>query len=210
MDVQIKELIEKIKSEGVKPAEEEAARIIQEAEKKADEIRAQAHKDATQMIAKAKSESTRFEQSGKQALKQAGRNLILSLKSQITDLFDALLVDSVQQNLTEEVLQEAILTMLKSWDEKNLSDLEVLLSPQDLEKIEDVLRKKLSAELKKGVEIKPLPEISAGFRITMKDGSVYYNFSDQGLAEILAEYLNPKLAVILNQAISGNDSSETS
>jgi V/A-type H+-transporting ATPase subunit E len=58
----------------------------------------------------------------------------------------------------------------------------------------------LAVELQKGVELKPFPEIEAGFRIAMKDGSAYYNFTDRGIAEILAEYLNPKIAEIVQEA----------
>jgi V/A-type H+-transporting ATPase subunit E len=55
--------------------------------------------------------------------------------------------------------------------------------------------------LKKGIELKPFPELQAGFRIAMKDGSAYYNFSDQGIAEILAEYMNPRIAEIVQEAV---------
>ena len=70
----------------------------------------------------------------------------------------------------------------------------------DLEKLEKQLKSRLAGELKKGVELKPFPEIEAGFRIAMEDGSAYYNFTDQGIAEILAEFLNPKIAEIVQEA----------
>ena len=46
MDVQLKELIEKIKSEGVQSAEEQAAGIISEAEKKAEAITRKAQEES--------------------------------------------------------------------------------------------------------------------------------------------------------------------
>jgi V/A-type H+-transporting ATPase subunit E len=65
---------------------------------------------------------------------------------------------------------------------------------------------RLVEELKKGFELKPLPTLEAGFRIGLKDGSAYYDFSDQGIAEILAEYLNPRLSELMSQAAAPESS----
>ena len=197
MDVQLQELIDKIKSEGIKTAEEESARVLKEAEHKANDITADAHKEASNIIAKAKQEAHRFEQTAKEAVKQAGRNTILSLRTRITEIFDAVIAEETKQAYSLKVLEEAIVSLNK----EQIPNLQVLLSVSDLKKIENQLKSRLAAELKKGVELKPFPELQAGFRIAMKDGSAYYNFSDQGIAEILAEYMNPKIAEIVQEAV---------
>jgi V/A-type H+-transporting ATPase subunit E len=200
MDVQLQELIEKIKSEGIKSAEEESARVLREAQQKANDIVAEAHDKASGIIAKAKEEVQRFEYTAKDAVAQAGRNTILSLRTRITELFDALIEKQTRAAYTPEALEEAIVSLIKSWSKKQIPNLQVLLSSSDLKKVEKQLKSRLAEELKKGVELKPFPEIEAGFRIVMKDGSAYYNFTDQGIAEILAEYLNPKIAEIVQEA----------
>jgi V/A-type H+-transporting ATPase subunit E len=200
MDVQLQELIDKIKSEGIKSAEKEAARVLKNAQHKANDIIASAHDEASGIIGKAKEEVDRFEHTAKEAVKQAGRNTILSLRTRITELFDALIVEQAKEAYTPKVLEEAIVSLIKSWSKEQIPNLRVLLPPSDLKKIEKQLKSRLAAELKKGVELKPFPELAAGFRIAMKDGSSYYNFTDQGIAEILAEYLNPKIAEIVQEA----------
>ena len=50
MDVQLQELIDKIKKDGVTAAEKEAAKIIADAEKKADSITKNAEEKAAQII----------------------------------------------------------------------------------------------------------------------------------------------------------------
>jgi V/A-type H+-transporting ATPase subunit E len=200
MDVQLQELIDKIKSEGIKSAEKEAARVLKNAQHKANDIIASAHDEASGIIGKAKEEVDRFEHTAKEAVKQAGRNTILSLRTRITELFDALIAEQAKEAYTPKVLEEAIVSLIKSWSKEQIPNLRVLLSPSDLKKIEKQLKSRLAAELKKGVELKPFPELAAGFRIAMKDGSSYYNFTDQGIAEILAEYLNPKIAEIVQEA----------
>jgi V/A-type H+-transporting ATPase subunit E len=200
MDVQLQELIDKIKTEGIKSAEQESARVLRDAEQKANDIIAKAHDEASAIIAKANEEVKRFEQTAKDAVAQAGRNTILSLRARITELFDALIAEQTREAFTPEVLEEAIVSLIKAWSKEQITNLQVLLSPPDLKKLEKQLKSRLAAELKKGVELKPFPEIKAGFRIAMEDGSAYYNFTDQGIAEILAEYLNPKIAEIVEEA----------
>ena len=201
MDVQLQELIDKIKSEGIKTAEQESARVLKEAEHKANDILADAHDEASSIIAKAKEEAHRFEQTAKEAVKQAGRNTILSLRTRVIEIFDAVIAEETKQAYSLKVLEEAIVSLIKAWSKEQVPNLQVLMSSSDLKKIEKQLKSRLAAELKKGVELKPFPELQAGFRIAMKDGSAYYNFSDQGIAEILAEYLNPKIAEIVRETV---------
>lgn len=200
MDVQLQELIDKIKSEGIKSAEQESEKIIRKAQHKANEIIASAHDEASAIIAKGKDEAQRFEQTAKEAVQQAGRNTILSLRTRITELFDALIAQEVREAYNPKVLEEAVVSLIKAWSKQQVPNLRILLSSSDLKKIEKHLKSRLSAELKKGVELKPFPELRAGFRVAMKDGSAYYNFTDEGIAEILAEYLNPKVAEIVRPA----------
>ena len=200
MDVQLQELIDKIKSEGIKSAEKESKKIIREAQQKANEIIASAHDEASAIIAKGRDEAHRFEQTGKEAVQQAGRNTILSLRTRITELFDALIAQEIREAYNPKVLEEAVVSLIKAWNREQVPNLRILLSASDLKKIEKQLKSRLSAELKKGVELKPFPELQAGFRVAMKDGSAYYNFTDEGIAEILAEYLNPKVAEIVRPA----------
>ncbi|RKX76178.1 MAG: V-type ATP synthase subunit E [Spirochaetes bacterium] len=201
MDVQLKELIEKIKTEGVKDAEEKSSRIIKESEAKAAEIISEAEKKATRIKEEAKKEAEKYEHSGKEALSQAGRDLLLSLRKKIIKIFEEITKAQIEKALKGKALEDAVVTLVKEWSKKQVEDVEVLLPPEDLEKIESSLKTKLADEIKKGLEIKPLPQIDAGFRVANKDGSAYYDFSANGIAEILSQYLNPRLAEILKRAI---------
>jgi V/A-type H+-transporting ATPase subunit E len=201
MDVQLNELIAKIKAEGVKEAEIKAAELIRQAEKKADNILADAEKKASALLAQAQAESTRFEQTGKESLQQASRDVLLTLKSRIIDLFDAVILKETREAMSGKILEEVIVSLIKAWKPEELAGLELLLSAEDLARVEKKLRAGLSTELKKGVNIKPSARVQAGFQIGERDGAAYYNFTDQGIAEILSDYLNPKIAECVTEAI---------
>lgn len=200
MEVQVKELIEKIKNDGVKTAEADAAKIIKDAEAKAEEIISKAKKEAAQTAVKAKEDAEKAEQSGKAALKQAGRDLILNLQSRITTLFDKVLKNEVAVAMDEKVMGEIISTLISSW-KGDVSDLAVLLSEKDYVKVENALKSKLSDQIQKGFEVKASKSLDAGFLVSVKDGSAYYNFSADGIAEVLSEYLNPRISSLLKEGV---------
>jgi len=197
MEVQLQELLTKIQNEGIKEAEKQAQKIKQEAEKNAAEIIWKAKKQAEDILARAKNEAYSFEASGKQAVMQAGRDLILELKARITELFNAVIQNELQKSLKEKVLEDIITTLIKTWVKKGITDIEIMLSPADKKRVKDYLFGKMALEMKKGITIKPIPEIKSGFRIMEKNGTAYFNITDSGIAECLSEYLNPKLASLL-------------
>lgn len=202
MEVQLQELLDKIKNEGVKAAEAESARIREEAEKRSRETLQRAEQQAAAIVAKAREEAARFEQTSEAAVKQAARNAILGVRQGVVGIFDAMLARETREALSGPNLAEVIVALVKAWPGKEIPSLQALLPPADLEKLEKGLKSRLQEEMKKGFELKPLPALEAGFRIALKDGSAYYNFTDQGIAQILAEYLNPRLAGLMGQAAS--------
>lgn len=202
MDVQLKELIEKIKSEGVKTAEEQSAEIIREAEKKAAEIVAKAETDSAALKEKVKNEAAQFEVSGKEALKQAGRDLLIATRKHLEELFGKVLEEETEKVLKGELLETSIATLIKNWKE-DISDMSVLLPENQIKDLEAGIRRKVGDKLKNGLEIKPVQSVKSGFRISARDGSAYYDFTSEGIAEILSELLNPRIASLLQEAAAG-------
>jgi len=196
MDVQLKELIEKIKTDGVKTAEDKAAEILRNAEIKSAEIIDNANKEAKRIKEDAKAEAARSEQSGREALKQAGRDLIIDVKGQVGDLFTSLIKAGTAEALSGKALSEGIASVLGNW-KGDVEDLSVLLSEKQLAEIDKELKSKLAKEIKAGLEVKPYKGAAAGFRVSEKDGKAFFDFTDDVLAEYLSRYLNASLAETL-------------
>ena len=193
MDAQLKELIEKIKSDGVKTAGEEAAKIVADAEKKAAQIIAEAERKAEETRSKAEADAARSEASGKDALKQAGRNLLIDLRKEVENLFGSLLEGEIRTALSADAVEKSIITVIGNWAQKEAGELELLLPEKDLAELEKGLKKKLADQMKAGMEIKPFKDLEAGFRISTKDGSAFYDFSDEELTALYSRYLSPSL-----------------
>jgi V/A-type H+-transporting ATPase subunit E len=175
--------------------------IIHEAEQQAGEILAQAQKEAGAIVGKAKSEAAGFEASGREALKQAGRDLVLAVQQQLTGLFNGIVARETRGALTAKVVEEAVVTMFRSWAEKGLTSGQILLSDDQGEKLQKALLARLAEEVRNGLRIELLPGISAGFRLVEKEGVAYYDFTDQGISEFFISYLSPRLSEIMREAV---------
>ncbi|MDY3939948.1 MAG: hypothetical protein SOZ27_06720 [Spirochaetia bacterium] len=197
MELQLEELIRSIKEEGINAAELQKESMLTEAKSEAERIIGQAEKEAADKIAEAEMRARKFEESGKAALQQAGRDLILNLKKKIEQIFSRILISAVNENLDASVLRTLIPAVVSASGEKP-ADIKIAVSEKDAAELTNFLKQSLAGELEKGLEISPSARINAGFRMEIKDGSAYYDFSDEKIAQMLSVYLNPKIAELLD------------
>jgi len=203
MEIQVQELIDKIKSDGIKTATEEANRIKAEAEAAAAQIIESAKKEAESILSGSKLEAEKAEKAGIAALQQASRNLILVFKDEIQAIINKTINDVVCAAYNGDVIKAALPEILKNWAAKGSNDMTVILPESELSKLQGFLNDKLKSELGKGVELRSNRKLTYGFHISNKQGSVYYDFSSEAVTALLSTYLNPKLASVLQEASKG-------
>ncbi|MDO9547929.1 MAG: V-type ATP synthase subunit E family protein [Candidatus Marinimicrobia bacterium] len=198
MESKLEHLIEKIKSDGIEEARKSAAGITATAKKEADGIIKKAKTDGEQIIADAGKEADKLKANAESALKQASRDTVLVTKEKLLKLFDAAFKKELGSMLSPEFAKELIVKIVDSWGkDKNL---EVLVSDKDLKQLQDLVFAQGRAGLKDTVTIKVDKGISKGFRVGLKDNDVYYDFTDESIAEFLGEFLNPGIRAILDKA----------
>lgn len=199
MSSQLSELVDKIKREGVEAAQQEAVGIRAEAEGQAARILADAKTRSEALLEQAKAEATRFEQTGREGLRQASRDVVLNLRKEIEATFTAILRAGVGQVLTGDALRDALTSLFGNWRADGAQGHEVLIPAAQWQALQASLLAALAAQIRQGLQIKPSGSLQAGFRIGQRDGSAYLDFSDAALVEYLMEYLNPKLADCLRE-----------
>ncbi|MDR2864660.1 MAG: V-type ATP synthase subunit E [Spirochaetaceae bacterium] len=202
MDIQLQELIEKIKKDGIESAGEEGSRIKTAAEAEAKRIVDAAKKQADDIIARARVDAERDQKAGVAAIEQAARNLLLSLKLDIEGIFSKLVSKEISKTYNNEILKLVIPEVVKGWV-SNKGPVDVILSETELESLRGWSTSALAAEISKGVEFKAGKNMGRGFRVGEKDGSAYYDFSAEALAGALSDYVNPQIANILQDAAQG-------
>ena len=199
----IKNLIEKIQQEGIKAAEEKARDIEAQAQAQAEALIEKAGKEAQEIVAEGKDKLARMEKSGQVSLEQAGRDLLLSLREEISAMLDRLVVAQVRQALEPRELIKIITTLIKNSSGKEKAEIIVSLNQQDLAKLKKHFLGRLKELTKQGVALRSSKDIHAGFVISYDSARSHYDFTDQVLAQHLAAYLKPKLQELLQKTASG-------
>ena len=201
MDTQVEELIDRIKRDGVAAAENSASKTISEAQKEAEKIISNAKAEADKIIRQAKDETERLQKSGEDAIRQAGRNLLIAFRDSIQKELTTLVNDEVSSVYSKDMLVKLVPEVIKEWV-KNTSaeDVSVLLNEKDLKQVEDGLKAALKAEISKGLTVGVDNSVAAGFRIGVKDGAAFYDYSADSVAELFSSYLNPRIAKLMKEA----------
>lgn len=198
METGLNNLIDKIKKEGVEQAEKDAMAIITQARAKAKEILDKAERKKEEIIRDGESNAARFKDSSEKAMKQAARDVLLSLAERATEFFDRVVKERVSKELSPETLKEMILKVAANFRKDKDLDIEVLLSDEDKRKLEKSIFSALSKEAQGHVTLRAAKNIEKGFRIGEKGKDYYMDFTDEGIAAAFKGYLNPKLAEILD------------
>ena len=201
MEIQLQELIEQIKRDGVATAEAEAKTIVDAAKAEADKIISYAQSKADKIIAEAKAETERMTKSSEDAICQAGRNLLISFRESVSRELEVIVGDNVEALYSSEMLAELITDVVKTWATKpDAEDIAVVLNTDDLKKLEETLLAALKEKMLKGVTLKANDNFNGGFRIAVNNGSAYYDYSSEAVVEMLSNYLSPKVTEILKEA----------
>ena len=201
MEVQLQELIEKIKNEGVGVAEEKAAQILKDAETKANSIINEAQEKANAIIKKAKEEEERFEKASISSIRQAARNTIIAFRESLIAQLDAIIKTESLNKYDGETLARLIPEVVSSLVKKeNAEGATVFLSEKNAKDLEKTLIAALKAKLMEGINVLPEHNIKAGFRVSENGASSYCDFTNESVAEAFSSYLSPRLREVLKEA----------
>lgn len=180
MELQIQDLVSSIKRDGIDSANKEAAAILAEAKKQADAIVADAKKEADKLREDAKAEIGVFKNSAQLSAEQAKRDAVLAFQQEIQKEFEKILAADVNKALDQQALVRLIQAAVQGED--------VSAYAVEVGQVTDALRQELAQELKNGLEIRPSRKVGAGFRLAAKDGSGYFDCSEQEIAEMLMPF----------------------
>ena len=201
MEIQLQELIEQIKKDGVETAEAQAAAILETAKAEAKKIIADANTQADRILSDAKNKNERTVKSGEDAIRQAGRNLLISFRESVAKELNAIIGENVSSVYSSDALSQLIVKAVECWLSKpEATDISVILSSDDLAKLEDTLLAELKTKILTGVTLKANDNVDGGFRIAVNGDGAYYDYSKEAVTDMLSSYLSPKITALLKEA----------
>lgn len=201
MEIQLQELIDQIKKDGVKAAETESEAILCAAKEQAEKVVADAKAQAEKIIADAKAENERMVKSSEDAIRQAGRNLLISFRESVTKEIGAILNSSVSAVYSSDVMAKLIVNVIESWAKNpDADDIAVVMNGESMKSLEETILAGIKEKMLKGVTLKANDNFDGGFRISVNDGSAYYDYSAEAVVEMLSNYLSPRVTELLKEA----------
>lgn len=201
MEVQLQELIDQIKKDGVAAAEAEAASILSAAKAEAEKIVADAQQQAEKLLVNAKAENDRMVRSSEDAIRQAGRNLLISFRESVARELTAITGETVNAVYSSDTLAQLVIRVVENWaKDPNAEDIAVILNTNDLQALESTVLAGLKEKMLQGVTLKANDSFDGGFRISVNNGSAYYDYCAEAVVDMLSNYLSPRVTQLLKEA----------
>ena len=151
-----------------------------EAKKKAETIVADAKAEAKSVQEASEKEIGILKESAAISAEQAKRDAMLAFKTEVQAEFEKILSAKIENNLSDAALGKLIHAVVSDEDVKNYA--------VEVSEVNDSLKAELAEEIKNGLEIRPTKGVRAGFRLAAKDGSGYFDCSDDEIMQMLMPY----------------------
>ena len=201
MEIQLQALIDQIKKDGVDAAVTEAEAVLNAAKAEAEKIISDAKAEAEKILINAKNENDRMVKSSEDAIRQAGRNLLISFRESVAKESNAIIAGNVTAAYSAEGLTQLVMKAVEGWTAKpDAEDITVILNSEDLKAMEETLLAGLKEKMANGVTLKANDNFDGGFRIAVNEGGAYYDYSAEVVVEMLSNYLSPKVTALLKEA----------
>ncbi len=201
MENKLQELTQKLYTVGVEKAKNEAEIIIADAQKKADLIIKDAKNEAEIIIDNAKKESAELKKKTESELKLSSKQVIATVKSQITNLVvQDLISKDLEKNLADNNFMQTILElMVKKWqpDDALSIDLQIILPQEKKDDFNKYISDKINHLLAKGLTVNFEDNFKSGFKIAPKDNSYIINFAQEDFDNFFKTYLRTQTANLL-------------
>lgn len=207
MEEQLQSLLDRIRREGVERAEAEAESIIGAADERSRRIVAEAEAEAAGLRRQAEADAAASRERAEKALEQAGRDFLLALQKRIEAILRETLRDTVATALTPDVVADMLVRLAEAYaaHDMNESRVDVLLAPEDRERIAALVMEKYRDLVRQGLTLRADERLDKGFKVSFVDDKLYHDFSLSALAEALAPVLKPPLGACVERAAREQD-----
>ncbi len=188
----LEKLIATLKTEAVEAADKEAAEIVEKARSQAQKIVKEAEAKREELLQSAEKEAEAIRNKGEGALRQAARDLNVSVRNDLLQLLKAALERDVETNFTPDLMEKAIFKVIE-----NVGSGAALHLPETMEtKLADQIQQRLqnSDNLESIGSDATLPN---GFSVTKTDQGWSYRITSEEVAEALHAHLSQKWVQIL-------------
>ncbi len=195
-------LLDRIHRDGIAKAESERDDILEQAKKEAARIVSDAEAEAASIRSGAKTDADREIKRAESSIRQAARDVVLSLREELNARMSRLVRSAAGEALTPEVVAEVLRALAKSCSEDPAKaaceQLDLMVAPDQLDK----LGRAVAAALKNDFQSEPRVfadrSVKDGVKVSINGADAFFDCTDAGFTELLAGYLSPRLAELIS------------
>ena len=196
---ELQALLEKITEQELQKADAEKDRILAQAKEEADATVQKAREEAKSIVENARREAAMLQQKGEEALRQASRDVLLSLRAELETRVKKAAESLLNANMKAGDMADIIATLVTNFikSDGSVDDIQILLNPEDVATVEEALKGALSENLRSNCSLAPSHAVAGGFKLVFKESGVIYDFTDKALADTVAAGLGGKIASVI-------------
>lgn len=187
-------LIATLKKEAIEEAEKQAADIVSKAREEARALMEDAEASKAEMLRQAEAAAKATREKGENALRQAGRDLSVSVRNDLLTLLKGVLEREVEGAFSPQLLEKAVLKILENVGSGATLELPAELGTQ----LAGQIRQRLQAT-GEPVSIRKSTSLVNGFAISKAEEGWTYRITPEEVTELLYTYLSPKWIQILKK-----------
>jgi V/A-type H+/Na+-transporting ATPase subunit E len=197
----LQDLIETLKKQGVESGEKASQEIVGSARKQAEEVLVQARAEAASIVAQAKAESDKQMKRLQSSMEIAASQFVNNLKAVIEENLLAFpLKKELADTMSDPGFMKNLMTrFVETYAAKPEGEDVQLLLPKDAQKqLMDFAVELMARHYAKGGKGEQLvlnleaQDIKFGFQVSMKDGHVRLDFSDDAFLSLFLRFLSPQ------------------
>lgn len=193
---ELQSLLEKINAEGVKKAEAERDRILAAARAEAGKIVAEARADAEKTVAEAKHESEALRLRAESAVKQAARDTLLQLKSELETRLAGAVDGAVAAALSPELMAAIVRELAAKFAADPDAEVTVRCAVKERDALDAALKNALADSLRKAPRVLADPALTGGLEIGTENGKLYFDFSLEALGSVIGSYVGEHVSAL--------------
>jgi len=195
-DQGLQQVIDELKSRGLRAGEEEGDKIIASAKAEADQILSNAREEADRLVGTAKSEADAMRTQLDAELRQASAVGLEAFRQKVESSF---LVPAVNEELRKQLTDPAGLQAIIVATATGFAStaggndtIEVLLPEAQREALGNAFMAELKKQVGAGVTVRFESGFKFGFRIAPEGSGYVFDFSEDGFKEIFLQFLAPR------------------
>lgn len=199
MQSKLQELTDKLYSEGVQKANDEADSILKKAKEEAESVVEKAKKQALKLVEEAEKQAVETKRNIEAEIKMASQQAISSLRQEIGNSISVRVAEPTLKEVfgNVEYVQSLIVKVIEGWSKTGSFDINVILPKSSKKEMDKFIKNSLAAEMNKGLSFEYDQSIKAGFKVGPKDGSYMISFTEADFQNFFKSFLRPKTNQLL-------------